>query len=67
MDALVEALRNIVGVIEAHELTSLSCDNDGEKFCDCLDNAVKQAKTALAENAPMSFSEWAKSMPDSES
>jgi hypothetical protein len=64
MDALVEALENLVGTIEAHDLISLSCDNDGQEFCDCLDNAVKQAKKALLENAPMSFSEWCKSMPD---
>lgn len=66
MDALVEALKNLMGVIEAHDLVSLSCDNGGKEFCDCLDNAVKKAKTALSENAPMSFSEWCKSMPDAE-
>lgn len=30
----------LVGVIEAHEIESLSCDRDGETYCDCLRKAV---------------------------
>jgi hypothetical protein len=64
MDELVRALRNLIGVIEAHELVSLSCDRDGKEFCECLDEAVKKAKKAIEENAPMPFSDWCKSMPE---
>jgi hypothetical protein len=45
--ALRTALEHLVGVIEAHDLESLDCDDRGDYFCDCLSLAVKQAKEAL--------------------
>lgn len=41
------ALKHLVEVIEAHEIESLSCDRDGNKYCDCLRNAATGAKRLL--------------------
>lgn len=45
--ALVEALTHLLGVIDAHELESLDCDRSADKYCDCLELAVKQSQDAL--------------------
>lgn len=45
--ALKKALQDLIEIIDAHELVSLSCDNDGQIFCECLDDAVKKAKLTL--------------------
>ena len=42
--ALAAALKHIVDVIEAHDIESLSCDRDGNEYCDCLRNAATEAK-----------------------
>lgn len=44
IDALKAKLTRLVATIEAHEIESLSCDRDGEKYCECLKNAAKAAK-----------------------
>lgn len=45
--ALSAALKHLVEVIEAHEIESLSCDRDGNEYCDCLRNAATEAKRIL--------------------
>lgn len=45
--ALAAALKHLVEVIEAHEIESLSCDRDGNEYCDCLQNAATEAKRLL--------------------
>lgn len=45
--SLRTALEHLVGVIEAHELESLDCDDRGDYYCNCLSDAVKKAKEAL--------------------
>ena len=37
---LEDALRLLVGTIKAHDLESLSCNRDGNEFCDCLAKQV---------------------------
>lgn len=46
-NALRDVLKNLVDVVEAHNLESLDCDNRGDYFCDCLSDAVKKAKEVL--------------------
>ena len=41
-------LKQIVEVIEAHEIESLSCDRDGNEYCDCLRRSAKDANLLLA-------------------
>lgn len=41
-------LRQMIEVIDAHEITCFSCDRDGENYCDCLKRLVKEAKKELA-------------------
>ena len=53
--ALAAALKHLVEVIEAHEIESLSCDRDGNEYCDCLRNAATEAKRLLP-NAQLSNS-----------
>lgn len=40
-------LKNLIDVIEAHEIESMSCDRDGQNYCDCLQDEVKKAKLVL--------------------
>lgn len=37
----------VCGVIEAHEIDSLSCDRDGNTYCDCLEKATKELRSTL--------------------
>jgi hypothetical protein len=37
-------LKQLIELIEAHEITCFSCDRDGEKYCDCLERMVKRCK-----------------------
>jgi hypothetical protein len=46
------AAKHIIGVIDAHELESMSCDNDGEAYCSCLADAVRSGKAALSATPP---------------
>jgi hypothetical protein len=46
-DLLADKLRQMIELIEAHEVTCFSCDRDGERYCDCLQRMVKDAKKAL--------------------
>jgi hypothetical protein len=41
-------LRQMIEVIDAHEITCFSCDRDGETHCDCLERLVEEAKKELA-------------------
>jgi len=41
-------LRQMIEVIDAHEITCFSCDCDGETYCDCLQRLVEEAKKELA-------------------
>lgn len=45
--SLQTALKSLIDVIDAHEIESLSCDRDGQIFCDCLQDEVKKAKLVL--------------------
>lgn len=45
---LLTALENITGTIQSHETESLSCDRDGEKYCDCVELATAAAQQAIA-------------------
>ena len=45
---LLEALESLVATIAAHDIESLSCDRDGEKYCDCLRGAANNARAAIA-------------------
>ena len=38
------ALRELLGVIEAHDICTESCDRDGNTYCDCLERAIKKLK-----------------------
>lgn len=40
-------LKQMVEMIESHEVTCFSCDRDGERYCDCLQCLVKNAKANL--------------------
>lgn len=46
-DQLVAALKLLCDTIDAHEIESLSCDRDGEKYCDCLRSNAAAARAAL--------------------
>ncbi len=45
---LASVLNQMIELIEAHEITCFSCDRDGERYCDCLDRMVKEAKKKIA-------------------
>ena len=47
ISTLRAALSEIIAVIEAHEIESLSCDRDGEKYCECLRDLAQKAKLLL--------------------
>ena len=38
----------LVETIEAHEIESLSCDRDGETYCECVRKQAQKFKAALA-------------------
>ena len=42
-----DTLKQLVGVIDAHEIESLDCDNRGDYYCDCLTKEVKKIKESL--------------------
>ena len=42
-------LAAIIEIVEAHDIESLSCDNDGERYCECLREAVAAAGRLLDE------------------
>ena len=44
---LVAALAGLTAAIAAHEIESLSCDRDGERYCSCLKDAAVEAREAL--------------------
>jgi len=44
-------LRQMIEMIEAHEVTCFSCDRDGEQYCDCMKRMVKNVKSQLKANA----------------
>lgn len=46
MRKLEIATRHLIEVIEAHEVQTLDCDRSGRTYCDCLERAVKKAKSA---------------------
>lgn len=48
---LADTLRQMIELIEAHEVTCFSCDRDGELYCDCLKRMVKDAKAKLSANS----------------
>lgn len=45
-----KTLKQLMDIVEAHEIESLDCDNRGEYYCDCLFDAIQQAKKALEEH-----------------
>jgi hypothetical protein len=47
-DTLAEALRNLMAVIDSHDIQTEDCDRRGHLYCDCLHRARKPALTALA-------------------
>jgi hypothetical protein len=44
----MELMTTLVGVVDAHDIDSLSCDRDGEECCDCLSRAVGNIQAFLA-------------------
>lgn len=44
-----QQLRDIIGIIEAHEIDSIDCDRAGDRHCNCLSSTVNRAKKILAE------------------
>ncbi len=44
---LRQSLENLIGIIKAHQLESLSCDRDGETYCNCLSQAVENAEKII--------------------
>lgn len=48
-DELRGVLREGLGIIDAHVMDSLSCDNDGERYCGCLEKWVEKARRILGE------------------
>ena len=46
-----QALALLVAVLEAHDVESLSCDRDGHHYCDCLADAIEQAKATLSHDS----------------
>jgi hypothetical protein len=47
-DRLAEALRNLMAVIDSHDIQTEDCDRRGHLYCDCLHRARKPALEALA-------------------
>lgn len=47
MNEIEKALKLLIETIEAHDVDSLSCDRDGNHYCDCLELALEEAKKAL--------------------
>lgn len=43
-----EALNQLVGTIEAHDVMTLDCDRRGDEVCNCLDQPMKRAREALS-------------------
>ena len=46
---LIEALDSLLDTLRAHDIESLSCDRDGETYCDCLNKRMLAARAALAQ------------------
>lgn len=42
-----DQLRALLSVIEAHDCISLSCDRDGQEYCECLQEAAQKARQYL--------------------
>lgn len=47
-DRLAEALRNLMAVIDSHDIQTEDCDRRGHLYCDCLHRTRKPALAALA-------------------
>lgn len=49
----IEQLRRygieIIGVLDAHEIDTFDCDGTDEKYCDCLERAIKKFKAVASE------------------
>lgn len=45
---LLAACKALFETIRAHEIESLSCDRDGEAYCDCLRKQADDAAAAIA-------------------
>ena len=46
-------LKQLIELIEAHEITCFSCDRDGEEHCDCLERMVKRCKNSLTKEGTL--------------
>ncbi len=44
---LRESLAHLVATLEAHEVSSLSCDRDGNTYCYCVHEETAKARKAL--------------------
>lgn len=42
-----EVVQGFIDTINLHEIVSLSCDRDGETYCECLRDMTKEAVAAL--------------------
>ena len=47
IEALQKITNQICDVVDAHEIECLSCDRDGQIYCDCLRRAVVLARSYL--------------------
>lgn len=46
--AIEKALNGLLVTINAHDFDPLDCNQEGEKYCGCLDRRIKEACEALA-------------------
>ena len=47
-DALAEALGQVLKIYDAHFIETISCDRDGNPYCDCLEKGLQDARVKLA-------------------
>lgn len=46
-DELLEALKKLLGVLDAHEVVTMDCDRRGDTYCDCLDTVKIKSIAAI--------------------
>jgi hypothetical protein len=51
MVELSNAVRELLSVIDAHDMDTLDCDRSGRRCCDCLERARKKVEALLAATA----------------
>jgi hypothetical protein len=49
VDAMICAVRDLLKVIDAHEIDTIDCDRRGDVHCDCLTRAKAKVEGAIAQ------------------